>query len=86
MSNIVNALNKILDKGTKIVSFDYDGQLRNILVGANTAVKGDPVWGVQVNRAIRTHKGNFYLVGIDNNDNHCFKAFNVKGIQNPSFC
>jgi hypothetical protein len=86
MSDMVNALNKILDHGTKIVSFNYENEPRNILVGANAAQDGTPVWGEQINRAIRAYKGVLYLVGIDNNDGHTFKIFKLDKIENPSFC
>jgi hypothetical protein len=86
MSNIVKALDKILERGTKIVSFEYDGEARNVLIGANGAIEGNPVWGKQINRAIRAYKGALYLVGIDNNDGHTFKTFKLDKIENPSFC
>jgi len=82
---MIKTLNKMLDKGTKIVSFDYDGERRNVLVGANGAILGQPTWGKQINRALRIHRGSTYLVGIDNNDQHIFKTFNVNKIVNPSF-
>lgn len=86
MKNIESALNEIVAGGTKIVSFNYDGETRNVLVGANVCASGDPVWGVQVNRALRVHGNRKYLIGLENNrgDNRPIKAFALDKIQNFS--
>jgi len=85
MSNeIENKINQILKRGTRVVSFDYHGKRRNVLVGASQ-IANDGVWGVQENRAIRKHNGKSYLVGIVNNDHAAtVKCFALDKISNPS--
>lgn len=75
---------KILDKGTKIVRFTYDNKLRNVLIGTSDALD-EPRWGKVENRAIRSHNGKKFLVGLDNLDNRQIKSFELSKIQNPSF-
>jgi hypothetical protein len=83
------AASQILRRGTRIVSFDYDGQRRNVLVGSCGAM-ATPRWGRAQNRAIRTHGDRTYLVGLVANEGQArnerrFKTFNVEKIRNPSF-
>lgn len=80
---IEKKVEKILEKGTRIVSFTHDGQRRNVLVGSNAAL-AVPVWGVQKNRGIRKLDGKTYLTGIDNLDGRQFKAFAAAKIRNLS--
>ena len=75
---------KILDKGTRIVRFTYDNKLRNVLIGTSDALD-EPRWGKVENRAIRSHNGKKFLVGLDNLDNRQIKSFELSKIQNPSF-
>ena len=86
MSKIEKAVNKILNSGTKIVSFDYDGKRRNALIGSSASLQ-PPVWGHVENRAIRSHGGRKYLVALVNNesDGRRFKTFNISKIKNASF-
>lgn len=84
---IAKGLEKIMSKGTRIVSFDYDGERRNVLVGANGTMLGHPTWGEQLNRAVRFHKGTLYLVGLVNNEGpRGYKTFKFAKIRNASFC
>lgn len=86
MNDIVEAADRIVQGGTKIVSFLYAGKVRNVLVGSNAAL-GRPRWGRMVNRAIRQYRGNDYLVGLVNNEGapRTFKTFRVDKIEEPSF-
>jgi len=84
MTNIEQAIKKILDGGTKIVSFTYDGKARNVLIGAN-ACGTQGVWGEQINRAVRKYNGKKYLVArVMNDKDSCIKCFNLDKIFNPS--
>lgn len=80
---IEQAIQSILDQGTKIVSFDYHGKRRNVLIGANEISAQGP-WGDQLNRAIRVHRGRKYLVARVQNDVVPIKAFPLDLIENPS--
>lgn len=82
-AKMISALNRILARGTRIVSFDYDGKARNVLVGSKRAAEGTPVWGSNLNRAIREHGGQRYLLAIDNNDDHTIKTFALDKIERP---
>lgn len=87
--NIENSINSILARGTQIVSFNYHGKERNVLIGDNR-VLGQPTWGTQVNRAIREYKGEKYLVALEANvgpttKDRQFKCFKLSEISNPSF-
>lgn len=83
MNNIENAINNILKAGTKIVSFDYDGKRRNVLIGAKEVENQGP-WGVQLNRAIRENKGRKFLVArVQNEGAETIKAFALDKIENP---
>lgn len=83
--SINSAVNSILAFGTKIVSFDYEGKRRNVLIGSKVGLKNPP-WGHVENRAMRSHNGRKYLVGLVNNEGRrTFKTFNVDKIKNPSF-
>lgn len=85
MSKMENAVSKLLNYGTRIVSFDYDGKRRNVLIGSSASMK-PPVWGHVENPAIRSHSGRKYLVGLVNNEgSRKFKTFNLSKIRNPSF-
>ena len=83
MRIIEKKVEKILAKGTRIVSFTHSGQRRNVLVGSNRGL-GTPVWGVQKNRGIRKLDGKTYLTGLDNLDGRQFKAFAAAKIRNLS--
>jgi hypothetical protein len=81
---IEKQINKILEGGTKIVSFDYAGKRRNVLVGASDCAYQGP-WGNQENRAIRSNGGKLYLVARVNNDKAAaIKCFDLDKIENPS--
>ena len=80
---IINAVDAILSKGTRVVSFVYGNKVRNVLVGANAAAEGTPRWGETLNRALRVNGRDLFLVGIDNNDGHTIKTFNILKIENP---
>ena len=83
--NMNKAVNDILAFGTKIVSFDYDGKRRNVLIGSNIGSRIPP-WGKVESRAVRVHGGRKYLVGIVNNEGKRIpKTFAMDKIQNPSF-
>lgn len=83
-TNIEKAIESILKGGTRIVSFDYDGKRRNVLIGANEIEAQGP-WGEQLNRAIRVNKGRKFLVARVQNDPVQIKAFALDKILNPSF-
>jgi hypothetical protein len=57
---------RILDNGTKIVSFNYHGTVRNVLIGAQAIAGNGCTWGLQVNRGLRYFNGEVYLVAIEN--------------------
>lgn len=82
-SCIENAVEKILKKGTRVVSFDYHGRRRNVIVGCSACQK-QPTWGNQVNRGIREYRGRKYLVGKPMNDGTPYKVFLLDDIENPS--
>lgn len=84
MSTLRKSIETAISKGTRIVSFDYDNKTRNVLVGSNEAISGTPVWGKQINRAVRIHNGKEYLIAKCNNENgqHPIKAFELSKIQN----
>ena len=82
--SIESRILKILEKGTRIVRFEYNGKLRNVLIGTSDALD-EPRWGTVENRAIRSHNGKKFLIGIDNLDNRQIKSFELSKIQNPSF-
>lgn len=84
MKKIEKALTEILEAGTRIVSFEYHGKTRNVLVGSNQALAA-PVWGKVENRAIREHRGQKYLVGLVANEGpRQFKTFKLNEIENLS--
>lgn len=74
---------KIVAFGTKIVSFKYEGKPRNVLVGSRKA-DGIPIWGRQVNRAIRKNGERTFLTGLDNLDGRQFKVFAAAKIRSLS--
>jgi hypothetical protein len=82
--SIESRILKILEKGTRIVRFEYNGKLRNVLIGTSDALD-EPRWGKVENRAIRSHNGKKFLIGIDNLDNRQIKSFELSKIENPSF-
>lgn len=82
--SIESRILKILEKGTRIVRFEYNGKLRNVLIGTSDALD-EPRWGNVENRAIRSHNGKKFLIGIDNLDNRQIKSFELSKIENPSF-
>ena len=84
MTNIEQKIKEILARGTRIVSFDYNGKRRNVLVGdKGAAFQGQ--WGVQKDRAIRENGSRKYLIARPMNDNTApFKAFALDKIENPS--
>ena len=83
-TSIESRILKILEKGTRIVRFEYNGKLRNVLIGTSDALD-EPRWGIVENRAIRSHNGKKFLIGIDNNDARQIKSFELSKIENPSF-
>jgi hypothetical protein len=86
MKNLEQSILNILRRGTKIVSFDYNGKARNVLIGAKEIEK-QGTWGEQLNRAIRVHGGVKYLVARVQNEGPTptIKAFQLDLIENPSF-
>lgn len=83
--NMVDAVNRIVAKGTRIVSFNYSGKPRNVLIGSNRAL-GQPRWGKVVNRGLREYRGKLYAVGYVNNESkRTFKTFALDKIEDPSF-
>lgn len=85
--NTEQAINSILPKGTRIVSFDYNRRAHNVLVGANDAIAGSPAWGTQINRAFRVSRsGRKYLVGLVRNEGkgRVIKTFALENISNLS--
>lgn len=81
--SIEKSINTILATGTKIVSFDYHGSRRNVLIGAKE-IESNGAWGSQLNRAIRENKGEKYLIARVQNDPVRVKAFRLTEIENPS--
>jgi hypothetical protein len=92
-TSIEIAIEAILRKGTRIASFTYDGERRNVLIGASEIANQGP-WGVQENRAIRRHNGKTFLVARVHNEGGVrlpsggvlrIKAFDLAKIQSPSY-
>jgi hypothetical protein len=85
VKTIENRINDILAFGTKIVSFDYDGKRRNVLVGSKVGLDS-PRWGHVVSRGVRRHGNRHYIVGLVNNEGQRnYKTFAVDKVLNPSF-
>lgn len=83
-TQIEQAIDKILASGTRCASFTYNGKRRNVLIGAKVIQEGTPLWGVQVNRAIREHNGKRYLVAkVQNDESATIKCFELSKIENP---
>ena len=82
--NIRLKTEKILKNGTRIVSFRYDGKLRNVLLGSYRADYYTP-WGTALNEMLTEHNGKLFIAGVDNNDGRIVKVFDVAKIENPSF-
>lgn len=86
MKNQTNVLEStitnLLSRGTAIASFDYHGQSRNVVIGANASSGDQRVWGNMTNRAIVEHKGKKYLSARVNNDIGYVKAFALDKISN----
>lgn len=86
MKNQTNVLEttitNLLSRGTAIASFDYHGQSRNVIIGANASAGDQRVWGNMTNRAIVEHKGKKYLSARVNNDIGYVKAFALDKISN----
>lgn len=81
-TKLENAITNLLDRGTAIASFDYDGVSRNVIIGANASSLGDRQWGQMTNKAIIEHKGRKYLSARVNNDIGYVKAFALSKISN----
>lgn len=85
IKKVCKAVKAIELKGTRIVSFVYNGVLRNGIVGA-TLPSGGPKWAeYSVSRSLHYLNGHTYLVPRMMNDTHNFKAFDVAKIKNFSF-
>lgn len=86
MKNQTNVLEStitnLLSRGTAIASFDYHGQPRNVVIGANASAGDGRAWGIMTNRAIVEHKGKKYLSARVNNDIGYVKAFSLDKISN----
>ena len=82
IAKIETTIQNLLSRGTAIVSFDYNGSSRNVVVGANASAGGNRVWGTKSKRAIIEHKGKRYLSARVNNDNGYVKAFALDKIKN----
>lgn len=88
--NMVNAVEEIQRKGTRIVSFDYEGERRNVLIGANCVrdIEGDAVnlghWERIEARDIPLFK-NVLLMGLENNKGipRPVQVYNMRKIKNP---
>ena len=75
-------ITNLLSRGTAIVSFDYNGTSRNVILGALASSEGDRRWGEMQNRSIVEHKGKKYLSARVNNDLLSVKAFALNKISN----
>ena len=75
-------ISNLLSRGTAIVSFDYNGASRNVILGANASSDGERRWGKMENRSIVEHKGKKYLSARVNNDPLSVKAFALSKISN----
>ena len=71
----------IVERGTGIRSFIYNGKARNVIIGPNSCLH-KVSWGKEViPRSVIEHKGKMYLVAQDNNDNDQIKAFDMNKIE-----
>jgi hypothetical protein len=86
IKNITKAVNAIATKGTRVVSFEYNGRTRNAIVGANLP-NGGPSWAESVTgRSLVKHEnGHSYLIPRMMNEPVKYKAFDVKKIKKFSF-
>lgn len=79
MNKTRQIIEKALRRGTVAISFLYNGKARNAMLGCGCITEGNPVFGKQINRAIRLHNGREYLVLKTNNedtaDGHAIKTF-----------
>jgi len=82
MNQLESTITNLLSRGTAIASFDYNGQSRNVVIGANASAGDQRVWGSMTNRAIVEHKGKKYLSARVNNDIGYVKAFSLDKISN----
>ena len=80
--NLEQKITDLLSRGTAIVSFDYNGASRNVILGALASSEGERRWGQMKNRSIVTHKGKKYLSARVNNDLLSMKAFALDKISN----
>lgn len=85
MKKLEKKIIKILEKGTKIVSFNYFGVVYNVLIGAN-AVAGPGKGYSIMERGFRYFNGDTFLLGIVNegSDLRRIKSFNLRFIDNFS--
>ena len=74
-------ITNILALGTRIVGVEYAGRKRNLLIGAHKADGFNQPWGKRINRALRTHRGQKYLVAVDQNDDHQVKTFRLSELK-----
>jgi hypothetical protein len=81
-TNIEQTITNLLSRGTAIVSFDYNGSSRNVVLGALASSQGERRWGEMQNRSIIKHKGKKYLSARVNNDLMSVKAFALDKISN----
>ena len=83
MQDIIKQLRKIEKLGTRVVSFDYHGKPRNVLVGRKD-VQACPQRALALSRDIHYNRGTstICLRGVDQNDGHKVKNFKVEDIHN----
>jgi len=89
--SIINAVNEILDSGTKIVSFKYKGeQIKNVLIGSDVAgrIAMNAVQAIgdkPVNHAMTKDGKVIRLYGISNNEDHTILDWEVRHIEGFSY-
>jgi len=74
-----------LKKGAQIVSFDFRGKRRNVVVGSDKAYFN--AWGaVRIGNVFRNRSGKIYMSALVNNEGRRrIRFFDVSEIENPSF-
>lgn len=82
---IYKAVEAIEVKGTRVVSFVYNDELRNAVVGAELPNGGPPWAQKKISRSLWYANGHTYLVPRMMNDTTTFKAFDITKIKDFSF-
>lgn len=77
----VEALNRIDEIGTRIVSFDYKGEtIRNATLGSYEAARVG--CGFDLSRTVFRLFGIYYMRAIDNNKGHVVRVFKLAHVRN----